>query len=152
MNSLAETPLVVGPPQSRRLVAAGRWLRSNLFSSWWNTLLTGLALYGVVAFVAKALNWGVVDAVPFSGSRAECAAASGACWAFLREKVHLVLTGTYPEPERWRAYLASAVMIAAIFAFAKAPIGVAGRAVLVVVSGVCAYLLLRGGVAGLPVV
>ncbi|WP_293795483.1 amino acid ABC transporter permease [uncultured Bosea sp.] len=152
MSSLAEAVPVAGLPQSRRLVAAGRWLRSNLFSSWWNALLTGLVLYGIVTFVAKALSWGVVEAVPFSGSRAECAAASGACWAFLREKVHLVLTGTYPEPERWRAYLASGVMIAAILAFAKTPIGVAGRAVLVVVSGTCSYLLLRGGVAGLPVV
>ena len=52
MSSLAETLLVAGRPRSRRLLAAGRWLRSNLFSSWWNTLLTGLVLYAVVAFVA----------------------------------------------------------------------------------------------------
>ena len=128
------------------------WLRQNLFSSWWNTVLTVVTLALLVLFAWSALTWVVLEAVPFSGNRAECLNASGACWAFLSEKANLVLTGTYPAAERWRAQLASGLIIVTILVFALVPMRLAIRAAMVVGTAVLSYLLLRGGFAGLPFV
>lgn len=152
MTAIGAPSLRSGAPRARWYRAAFTWLRENLFSGWWNTLLTVATLILLYLFVAAVVNWAVLDAVPLSGTRAECAKASGACWAFLREKVDLVLTGTYPAAERWRAYLASGLIIAMVLVFALVPIGLFLRVAMTVSTAVTSYLLLRGGVGGLPLV
>jgi general L-amino acid transport system permease protein len=132
--------------------AAHAWLRANLFSSWWNTLLTLATLTALYGFVSILLRWGIFDAVPLSGDRDGCIKASGACWAFLREKADLILTGTYPAPERWRAHAATGVIVVLIVIQLLVPLRIAVRIGLLMVAAGASYLLLRGGVAGLPLV
>ena len=101
MSSLAETPLIAGPPRSRRLVAAGLWLRSNLFSSWWNTLLTALVLYAVVAFVAKALdetNLGGMQPHELAGDTAAATFGAGTTALVTKNTLDDLMLGN----ERWR--------------------------------------------------
>lgn len=151
--AMASVPLPLsGAPRAHRPKALLAWLRANLFSGWWNSLLTIVTLILLYRFMTAALSWAVFDAVPLSGSRADCLKAAGACWAFLSEKADLMLTGTYPAAERWRAYLASALIIATILVFALVPIGLYMRVGMTSLAAAVSYLLLRGGIAGLPLV
>ncbi len=135
-----------------RMRIARRWLRENLFSSAWNTLLTlGCGVFAVWAVLGM-LRWGLIDAVGPGGTLEDCKAASGACWAFLREKSALILTGTYPQEERGRAYAAAILMTLVTAVAAFVPMRLWIKAALLAVTAVASYMLLRGGVAGMPVV
>ncbi len=144
--------MAVLAPKRYWLRTALSWLRVNLFSGWWNTLLTLATLAALYIFVSACLRWGVFNAVPLSGDHNSCLTASGACWAFLHEKADLILTGTYPAPERWRAYTATGVIVALILIQLLAPLRIALRVGLLLGAAGVSYLLLRGGVAGLPLV
>jgi general L-amino acid transport system permease protein len=144
--------MVILAPRLHWSRAARAWLRANLFSGWWNTLLTLATLALLYSFVSASLRWGVYDAIPLSGDRDSCLKASGACWAFLREKADLILTGTYPAPERWRAHAATAIIVVLVLIQLLVPLRLAPRVGLLFGAAGASYLLLRGGVAGLPLV
>ena len=104
-------------PRSRPPVArAGvlEWLRQNLFSSWFNTLLTLLAVLFLVKLLPPLINWFWLDAVWHAADPATCQAASGACWAMIHEKYRLILFGRYPYDEQWRPLLGLLVLVAMI--------------------------------------
>jgi general L-amino acid transport system permease protein len=90
---------------------AWRWLRQNLFSNWWNTLLTILVVYLLIQIVPPLLDWMVFSAVWTHEKPEVCRQASGACWAFIHEKYRLMLFGRYPYEEQWRPLLAMIVLI-----------------------------------------
>lgn len=100
------------PPLQR--IAALDWARANLFSNWWNTLLTLAAGYVVVAGAASLISWGVANAV-WSGSPQACQAAAtqgGACWAAVTENMRFIFFGRYDYHEQWRAFVAMIVLCA----------------------------------------
>jgi general L-amino acid transport system permease protein len=100
MADIAETRPSLAPPRSSTGVLG--WLRANLFSSWWNTVLTLLALWLLIEVVPPIVHWALIGAV-WGGVDAEvCREATGACWAFVHEKYRLMLFGTYPYDEQWR--------------------------------------------------
>lgn len=90
------------------------WLRKNLFSSVWNSILTLLALWLLFEAVPPLLNWAILDAVWTEVSPEVCREASGACWAFLHEKYRLIIFGRFPYEEQWRPLLAIVGLIVAI--------------------------------------
>jgi len=92
------------PPQSR-WTKLGCRLLAPLFGTRGNAALSlvGLALIGAAA--PPVLRWALLDAV-FTGSRDDCQAAAGACWAFVGEKLSFFLFGFYPPELRWRPALA----------------------------------------------
>ena len=67
-------------------------------------LLLAIALPGLV-------RWAVLDAV-WSGGPDACQAATGACWAYVREKFGFFVFGYYPAADRWRASAALALLMA----------------------------------------
>ena len=68
----------------------------------------------LVAWVAVPIaRWALVDAV-WSGTADDCRASNGACWAFVGQKLSFILFGLYPQPERWRAGLALALLVALV--------------------------------------
>ncbi|HUN50916.1 MAG TPA: amino acid ABC transporter permease [Candidatus Sulfotelmatobacter sp.] len=77
------------------------WLRANLFNSWFNGILTVLAIYVIARVGWYLLRWGFIDAV-WTGTSAQCHAASGACWALISVKYRQILFGTYPYDQQWR--------------------------------------------------
>lgn len=83
---------------------AGRW--AALRADWFPTPGAAAAtlLVGAVAALclARAFDWAVLSAVWTAGTPADCEAAQGACWAFLREKWQVILLGAYPRDEIWR--------------------------------------------------
>ncbi len=83
------------------------WMKKNLFSGWFNTLLTIAGLLLLWQIVPPLVNWMFLDAVFVAADRNECRAlGDGACWAFINDRFKIFVFGFYPEPERWRPILA----------------------------------------------
>ncbi len=85
-----------------------RWLRENLFSTWYNVVLSIVALYIIYLFTALIWQWGIVDAVWVAENRRECLNINpdGACWAGVFVWFKAIIYGRYPEAEHWRIDLA----------------------------------------------
>lgn len=86
------------------------FLRTRLFNSPTNILLTlvGLALLWLT--VIPAIKFLLVDAVWHGTDRNACLAENaghvvGACWPYVQAKFSQFIYGFYPEPERWRVNL-----------------------------------------------
>jgi len=83
----------------------------HLFNGTHNIVLTLLIGWALIMVVPDVLTWAVLDAV-WSGPGSACRSASGACWAIVAEKYRLILFGTYPFEEHWRATIAMVIIIA----------------------------------------
>jgi len=137
------------PPRRPRLVVAWEWARANLFAGPVNTLLTVATTAFLLWAVPIVVRWLILDAVGYSGDVAACKTAGGACWAFLRVKGDVILTGTYPFDERWRAQLAALVTLVTVAAALFWRGGFLSLAGLFLCGGLVDLVLLSGGVFGL---
>jgi len=77
----------LGPPRER--IDPLRWVRQNLFNSWYNGLLTLLALALLAALLRSVLTW----------------ALSQADWAVVAVNLRLLMVGTFPSEQIWRVWL-----------------------------------------------
>ena len=132
---------------------AADWLRRNLFSSPWNALLTVLVLVLLWEVVPPFLDWAVFGATVSGDSKAACT-GDGACWTFIRLRLHTFMWGHYPDEELWRLGLAAVLLV--VFAVPVMREDVRHRGLFVVllltVFPVIAGILLVGDVFGLPYV
>jgi general L-amino acid transport system permease protein len=129
----------------------GRALAQVLFGTWLNCAIT-LVCAALITWLCRHIYvWAWRDAV-FSGTSVQCRAAGGACWAFIRVKLEFTVFGLYPVEERWRAALAMLVFAAMIAVSLVPRFWHVRLLALWVVALVLAFVLLRGGVAGLAVV
>jgi general L-amino acid transport system permease protein len=103
---------MVRPP--RVSVGAVGWARAHLFSSWFNTILTGLAIWLILATVPGLISWAFLDSVWGDASPEACKAAAGACWAFIYEKYRFILFGFYPWGEHDRPLIAMIIFMALV--------------------------------------
>ena len=87
------------------------WLRTNLFSSLHNSVLTLLAMWALFITIPDFISWAFIDAVWQTDDPKTCRQASGACWAVIAEKHRVMLFGTFPYEEHWRGVLAIAIII-----------------------------------------
>ena len=124
MKSPAQAGHVGGAPSSKgreallllREILA--WLHQNLFSTWYNVLLTIGALALVWWALDGLLTWGVFQAtlglgLPQAQWPQSCKVHSGACWTFIREMWALFMVGVYPAEGRWRPLVALLLVVAA---------------------------------------
>jgi general L-amino acid transport system permease protein len=86
------------------------FLRTRLFNSPTNILITIVGVLLLWFTVVPALRFLLVDAVWTGKDRNACLAenvghAVGACWPFIQAKFSQLIYGFYPEAERWRANL-----------------------------------------------
>ena len=130
----------------------GRRLALQLGASWPVALLNVFVMLVAVALLGVALDWALLSAVaPWSPS-SQCASAGGACWPFLVEKAPLILLGTFPFEQRWRAALVSLVLIGmslvTLFQWVHWRWQMTGWILAVGLFGV----LMGGGIPGLPLV
>jgi general L-amino acid transport system permease protein len=103
---LRRTPGERLPPPSTRAGIIG-WLRTNLFSSPANAVLTLACALFIVWAVPPLLRFVLFDAVWSGADREACLASPanpdpGACWAFVRVWFSYFVYGFYPIAERWR--------------------------------------------------
>lgn len=137
-------------PPPRLSVGVVGWLRANLFSNWFNTLLTLLAIYLVWLIVPPLLQWAVFQADWTGTTRADCT-NDGACWVFIKERIDQFMYGFYPEELRWRVDLTVwlAVIGAAPLFVPMMPRKALYGLVFLVAYPLLAFWLLHGGFLGL---
>src|ERR1700722_16452319 len=86
------------------------FLRTRLFNSPTNILLTITSLLLLWFTVIPAVKFLLIDAVWHGSDRNACLAENaghpvGACWPYIQAKFSQFIFGFYPEPERWRVNL-----------------------------------------------
>jgi general L-amino acid transport system permease protein len=145
-----ELPLAAEPPP-RATVGLFGWLRSNLFSSLSNTVLTVLAVAFLAFAIPPVIRWAFFDAV-WSAPNSRACRGAGACWAFIAEKWRFILFGTYPYEQHWRPSCAVLIFVALILASCDRRLW-GRRLALVWVAGLAMVgVLMWGGILGLSYV
>jgi general L-amino acid transport system permease protein len=106
------------PPPIRTTGIIG-WSRKNLFSSPLNTILTLLTLLLLWKSLPPLFEWAVINSVSTADSREQCwnqmsSPGSGACWAFIKDRVALFTYGFYPPELRWRVNISFVLLALAV--------------------------------------
>ncbi|MGX5220427.1 amino acid ABC transporter permease [Pseudomonas segetis] len=140
-------------PPPRLSVGALGWLRSNLFSSVPNTLLTIVAVYLIWLMIPPLLDWAFFSADWVGTTRADCT-SDGACWVFIQQRFGQFMYGFYPTELRWRVDLTlwAAIIGAAPLFVPQMPRKAMYGLGFLVVYPILAYVLLHGGHFGLETV
>ncbi len=107
------------PPLTERGVI--KWMRENLFSNWFNGILTVVSLYLIYALLSHILPW-LLNSIWVADSLDECrqirdAVNDGepsACFAVITERWKQLLYGFYPERFYWRPNLTAVLLIVAL--------------------------------------
>ena len=74
------------------------WIKSNLFSSISNSLLTILSVTLLYYLIVGIIDWFFLDAVFDANSKIECRKINdGACWAVITRRIGQFVYGFYPE-------------------------------------------------------
>ncbi|HET9020231.1 MAG TPA: amino acid ABC transporter permease [Acetobacteraceae bacterium] len=136
------------------------WLRANLFGSWWSTAVTLLIGYLLLRWAWGFFVWGVVDAiwsVPQGAHGPDPTACrvlqgAGACWAVIGDKLRFILFGQYPYGQQWRPMLCVALFIALYAMSANRRFWRRGLLYLWIGALALIFVLMWGGIAGLPFV
>jgi general L-amino acid transport system permease protein len=129
------------------------WARRNLFSSPSNTALTVIVLVFAWLIVPPFVDWMVTGATLWGTSKSDCT-GDGACWTFVRLRLHTFIWGHYPEPELWRLALATGLLVTFVTPVMREGTRRRGLYVLALLTifPLLAGILLVGGVPGLPFV
>jgi general L-amino acid transport system permease protein len=111
-----ETIAPSAPPASE--VGLVKWLRSNLFSSVGNSILTLAAFWAIYMILSNTMPW-LFNGVWTTSSLAECREVldgkTGACFSVLTERWNQLLYGfKYPSDQYWRPNLALLLLFVAV--------------------------------------
>ncbi|RWM88803.1 MAG: amino acid ABC transporter permease [Mesorhizobium sp.] len=149
------------PPSERGL---GAWIRKNLIASTGDTILTIIGIVLVAMILPQVINWAFISAQWTGTDRTVCATVaqggiqpdgwSGACWAFVNAKFGQFMFGRYPIDERWRPILVAILFVALLvpLLIPKVPRKGLNAILLFGALPVVAFILLVGGIFGLPLV
>jgi general L-amino acid transport system permease protein len=98
-----EAPRLPAPASTVGIVG---WLRANLFSSVFNSILTLAIAAFVFWIVSKVAGFAIFDAVWHGVDREACIGeGKGACWPMVADKLPQWIYGFYPADQRWRVNL-----------------------------------------------
>lgn len=127
------------------------WIRTNLFSSIGNAVMTILFILLLVWIVPPIVRFLITDAVWTGTDRAACRAETaghevGACWAFIWDRVNYFIYGSYPVEHRWRVNLFFALMAIGVawMLWLRAPARGAGAVYFFIVFPILSFFLLTG--------
>ena len=128
------------------------FLRTRLFNSPTNILITIVSVLLLWLVLVPAVRFLFVDAVWTGKDRAACLAENaghpvGACWPFIQAKLSQFIYGFYPEPERWRVnltfFLAALLLLPLLIP--RLPAKGINASLFFLAFPVVAFFLLRGG-------
>jgi general L-amino acid transport system permease protein len=124
------------------------WLRANLFSSVFNSLLTMVTLYFLWKIVPAFVRWAFIDS-SWNTTGAACRAAGGACWSIVAKNFRFIIFGFFPYESQWRPLVAMIMLFILLLLssnrrFWKKSLGYAWLVGLISMG-----LLLKGGLFGL---
>ena len=104
------------PPAAERGLV--KWVRENLFSSAFNTIMTFISLWVIYSIIVAVTPWflnGVWDAKTVRECYDLLDGKSGACFAVLKERFPQLIYGfKYPSSEYWRPNLATVLLLIAL--------------------------------------
>src|ERR1700688_4249661 len=135
------------------------FLRTRLFNSPTNILLTIVSILLLWFTVIPALKFLLVDAVWRGVDRNACLAENaghpvGACWPFIQAKFTQFIYGFYPEPERWRVnltFLLAAILLLPLLVPRLPAKGINAGLFFLAFPAVAFFLLHGGGLQGFGV-
>jgi general L-amino acid transport system permease protein len=128
------------------------WMRSQLFSSPINSLLTILSVWLLLATVPAMVDWFLISANATASTADECRKSTGACWAMIVEKHRLILFGLYPYDEQWRPMIATGILVGSIILSGWRKLWNIWLLVVWTVSLTVVAILMWGGMLGLTYV
>jgi general L-amino acid transport system permease protein len=128
------------------------WVRENLFSGPFNTLLTLVVFYLLYVAIPPIVDFLFVNAVWAGTDRDACRAETaghpvGACWAFVIDKINYFVYGSYTADQRWRVngFFALLAIGVAWLLWLKAPRRDLGAIYFFWLFPIFSYILLTGG-------
>ena len=131
--------------------------RARLLGRPVSVALTVISAVIIALVVWPAIRFLLIDAVWDGTSRADCLRETvgrevGACWPFIKAKLPQLMYGFYPESERWRVDLTYALGAALLVPLLvpAAPYKGLNAIAFFGMFPVAGFLLLTGGVPGLP--
>ena len=132
-----------------------KWVRENLFSSVFNTIMTMIAVWVIYSITVGVAPW-FLNGVWNAETTRECYeildGATGACFAVLQERFPQLIYGfKYPSTEYWRPNLATILLLVALapVLFRRLP---KRLLVFTVIYPFLAYWLIWGGSVLIPTV
>jgi general L-amino acid transport system permease protein len=133
-------------PAPKSEIGVYGWLRANLFSSWFNSILTVVAAYAIYLILPPLLDWAIFSADFVGDSRDSCT-SGGACWVFVSIRFDQFIYGFYPVAERWRPTLAIGLGLVCLVYVLTDGLPYRGKvaAFLCVPYPIIAFFLLSGG-------
>jgi len=152
--SYVRQEIIKASPPPMRVHGVWPWMRTNLFGSVGDTILSIVGIVIALWVIVPVVQWTLINAT-WSGNRETCAANTvGACWAFVKANFGQFIYGRYPDPERWRVNVFFVLMAAGIvpMAIPSAPFKGLNLLYIFVVFPLVSGFLLIGGALGLPVV
>ena len=147
--------LAQAEPPPMRVHGIIPWMRTNLFSTPVNSVLTIIGAIIALMVIVPFLRWSLFNAVWDAPTRDACAAnTGGACWAFVKANLGQFIYGRYPDPERWRVNAFFVLLAAGIIPMAipSVPFKRFNLLYVFILFPIVAGVVLYGGVLGLPLV
>ncbi len=152
VSSFVRQDLVPERPAPVKTTGFVGFLRTRLFNSPTNILLTIVSLLLLWFTVIPALKFLLIDAVWTGKDRTACLPEAaghtvGACWPFVQAKFSQFIYGFYPEAERWRVnltFLLAALLLLPLL-IPRLPAKGLNAGLFFVVLPVIAFFLLHGG-------
>ncbi|MEA2885691.1 MAG: ral L-amino acid transport system permease protein [Bradyrhizobium sp.] len=128
------------------------FLRTRLFNSPTNILITIVSALLLWFTVIPAVKFLVIDAVWTGKDRSACLAENaghvvGACWPYIQAKFTQFMYGFYPEQERWRAnltFILAAILLLPLL-IPRLPAKGLNAGLFFIAFPIVAFFLLHGG-------
>ncbi len=146
----APSPVLAAPALGG---GVAKWLRANLFSGVWSSLVTVLVVAALAWIVPGLVRYLLTDAVWIAPDGAACRApGAGACWAYVGHKLSYFMYASYPREAVWRvnATLVAGALLAAWLLWPRAAAKRIGVVLFFLVYPIAGFILLCGwGAVGL---
>ena len=144
-NLKNENKIIIKPPRSS--VGILGWVRENLFSSPFNTVLT-LIIATILWFsIIPFLQWAFIDSCWLPDSN--CRETNGACWSVISSNYKIILFGFYPQNILWRPITAIILLVSLLIISRNRNYWNKILGYSWIISLVIMGILLKGGIFGL---
>ena len=127
------------------------WLKTNLFSTWYNSVLTITILALLAWLVPPMFRWAFVDSL-WNSSAEACRNIDGACWSVIPHNIRFIILGFFPEGQEWRPILAMALLLGLVIYSKERHRWKKSLMWLWLANLIVMGILMYGGILGMPVV
>ncbi len=145
LNAKNKNKIIIKPPISS--VGIPGWIRDNLFSTPFNTILT-VTIVSILWFsIIPFLQWALIDSCWLPDSN--CRDTGGACWSIISSNYKIILFGFYPQDILWRPVTAIVMLISLLCISRNRNYWNSFLGYSWIISLVVMGILLKGGILGL---